>query len=311
MGAKSYVLNLSENVRRSLDYKRRNGEWGGKAPLGYLNARDANNRATIIRDPERAFLIRMLFEEYAKGCYSISGDLVRMAREWELRNKTPKGGFLSASQIQHILMNPFYCGEMRVKGKFYSHIYEPLIGRDLFDRCEAVRLGKLRRTTTHYSENPFVFRGLITCGVSGRTVTSDLKKGKHIYLNCRDPANPAKKLFVPEGGVLAQIKAVFRSIQVPERLLDALLVHMKASHEAENHFHCETITGLRKEHDHVRERLAVLLDVRLDQSITQDEYDKKAREMKVRQTEIAVQIEQHQDGDDTFRTTLESLISVA
>ena len=26
MGAKSYVLNLSENVRRSLEYKRRNGD---------------------------------------------------------------------------------------------------------------------------------------------------------------------------------------------------------------------------------------------------------------------------------------------
>ena len=37
MGAKSYVLNLSENVRRSFEYKRRNGEWGGKAPLGYLH----------------------------------------------------------------------------------------------------------------------------------------------------------------------------------------------------------------------------------------------------------------------------------
>src|SRR5262245_52945109 len=36
MGAKSYVLNLSENVRRSLEYKRRNGEGGGKAQLGYL-----------------------------------------------------------------------------------------------------------------------------------------------------------------------------------------------------------------------------------------------------------------------------------
>jgi DNA invertase Pin-like site-specific DNA recombinase len=39
MGAKSYVLNLSENVRRSLEYKRRNGEWGGKAPLGYSSVR--------------------------------------------------------------------------------------------------------------------------------------------------------------------------------------------------------------------------------------------------------------------------------
>src|SRR5260370_13190020 len=108
MGAKSDVLNLSENRRRSLEYKRRNGECGGNAPLGYLNQRDANNKSTLIHDPERAFLVRMLFEEYAKGCLSISGDLVRMARESGLRNKNRKGGTLSPSQIQHILMNPFY-----------------------------------------------------------------------------------------------------------------------------------------------------------------------------------------------------------
>jgi hypothetical protein len=46
-------------------------------------------------------------------------------------------------------------------------------------------------------------------------------------------------------------------------------------------------------------------------SITQDEYDKKARELKDRQTEIALRIEQHQKGEGDFRTTLESLISLA
>jgi hypothetical protein len=45
--------------------------------------------------------------------------------------------------------------------------------------------------------------------------------------------------------------------------------------------------------------------------ITQDEYDRKARELKERQSEIGVRIEQHQDGEGAFRTTLESLISVA
>ena len=216
MGAKSYVLNLSENVKRSLEYKRRNGEWGGKAPLGYLNERDAGNKSQLVRDPERAFVVRMLFEEYAKGCHSISGDLVRRAREWGLRNKTRKGGFLSASQIQQILMNPFYYGEMRIKGKLYPHNYPPLISRELFDRCEAVRLGKARQSAVRYSEKPFVFRGLLTCAVSGRAVTSDIKKGRHIYLICRDPADPSKKLFVPESKVLTQIEAVFRSIQIPK-----------------------------------------------------------------------------------------------
>jgi site-specific DNA recombinase len=45
--------------------------------------------------------------------------------------------------------------------------------------------------------------------------------------------------------------------------------------------------------------------------ITQDEYDRKARELKERQTEIALRIEQHQQGEGDYRTTLESLISLA
>lgn len=48
-----------------------------------------------------------------------------------------------------------------------------------------------------------------------------------------------------------------------------------------------------------------------DRRITRDEYDKKARELKERQVELALRIEQHQAGEGTFRTTLESLISVA
>ena len=45
--------------------------------------------------------------------------------------------------------------------------------------------------------------------------------------------------------------------------------------------------------------------------ITQGDYDKKARELKERQAEIAARIEQHQQGDAEYRTTLESLISLA
>ena len=60
-----------------------------------------------------------------------------------------------------------------------------------------------------------------------------------------------------------------------------------------------------------RRQLSTLLDLRLDKSITRDEYDKKARELKERQTEIALRIEQHQQGDEGYRATLETLISVA
>lgn len=154
MGAKSYAISLSENVRRSLEYKRRNGEWGSIAPLGYLNVRDAQGKSTLILDPERAFLIRKLFTEYAGGCYSISGDMTRLAKQWGLTNKSKSKSPVAASQIHTILQNPFYYGEMIVKGKSYPHKYEPIIDKELFDRCEAVRLGNTR--TQHPRRLSFV-----------------------------------------------------------------------------------------------------------------------------------------------------------
>ena len=45
--------------------------------------------------------------------------------------------------------------------------------------------------------------------------------------------------------------------------------------------------------------------------ITAQDYDKKARELKERQTEIGLRIEQHQKGDGDYRMTVESLISLA
>ena len=116
---------------------------------------------------------------------------------------------------------------------------------------------------------------------------------------------------MPEATVLDQVKVVFRSIQIPPKFLNALLAHMKASHEAENQFHRDAITRLRHEYDRVRGRLAVLLDLRLDKSITGDEYDRKARVLKGQQTEITLRIEQHQKGEGDYRTTLETLISLA
>ena len=50
---------------------------------------------------------------------------------------------------------------------------------------------------------------------------------------------------------------------------------------------------------------------RARRGITGDEYDKKARELKERYLELAMRIEQHQKGESVYRTTLESLISVA
>jgi site-specific DNA recombinase len=311
MGAKAYVLNLSENVRRSLDFKVKNGEWGGKAPIGYLNVRDAEGRGNIVPDPARAPIIRSLFEAYARGGKSISGDLVHMAAEAGLRNKTRASGGVSASQIQHMLLNPFYYGEMRVKGRIQRHKYLPLIDRALFEQCQAVMQGRNRPTASRYSDKPFLFKGLLHCGVSGRVVTSDVKKGRHVYLICRDPADPSRKLFVPEADVLEQVKTALGRLAIEPKLVAALSAHMRESLAAEQDFHASAIEALRRRADGERKRLANLLDMRLDGAISAGEYESKAGELRARLAETTAEIARHEQGDEAFRETMEAVLNIA
>src|SRR3990172_426237 len=62
--SKYYVDNLSENVKRGIRHKLRNGIWPAWAPLGYVNDKNARN---IVVDKERAKFIRKTFEMYATG----------------------------------------------------------------------------------------------------------------------------------------------------------------------------------------------------------------------------------------------------
>lgn len=56
--AQSYTDQLSDNVRRSIHFKVRNGEWCGMAPLGYLNAVDGNTgKATVIPNTFTSFAV--------------------------------------------------------------------------------------------------------------------------------------------------------------------------------------------------------------------------------------------------------------
>ena len=66
--SKYYVDNLSENIRRGVRQKLKNGLWPNMAPLGYMNG----TAKTIVVDPPKALLIKKSFELYASGRYSLA-----------------------------------------------------------------------------------------------------------------------------------------------------------------------------------------------------------------------------------------------
>lgn len=114
------------------------GKYQTKAPCGYLNY-----NKDIIVDTERAPLIKKMFEMYATGCYSIRSlqQFVKDMNLCSVRSKSHEP--LGRETIWNMLKNPFYYGEMRIRGEIMPHRYEPIISKALFEQVQEVLSGIL------------------------------------------------------------------------------------------------------------------------------------------------------------------------
>ena len=172
--ANQYIRDLSTNVKRGNKTKLEKGELPGPAPIGYLD-----NLATKKKeiDPVKAPLIKMAFELYATGGYSLK-EVNNLVYDKGLRTK---GGLrISKSQFDHILRNPFYSGIIKRNGQFYPGQHQPVVSKQLFEDVQNVLSGKSRpRPKTHF----FPVRGFMFCHSCGCLLTASIKKG-HTYYYC-------------------------------------------------------------------------------------------------------------------------------
>lgn len=310
--AKTYVGNLRDNVKRSIDYNTKRGVWQSQAPLGYLNRRDDNNKPIIVIDPERAPGIQRLFTEYASGLYTI-GELVKNATEWGLTNKLSKKPITKAA-IFNILNNPFYYGMMKVKGILYPHIYQPIIDKELFDKCQDIMNGKNRKRFK-YAERPYIFRGLIKCADCGCAISSDTKtkpNGKtYTYLSCSHFKGNCTQPAVNEEALLQQIQdEVLSKLSIPRNIMQDIAECLANVSRAENTYLLDEMDKLRKKQDALVAKRSRLLDLLIGETITQEEYSDKKNEIEEELHSVKVRLEAHSKADSTFITTVESLFTI-
>lgn len=307
--AESYVLSLSDNVKRSLQYKRNNGCWTHDAPIGYINCIDTvTGKSTVKIDKERAYLVKKAFETYSSGASSL-GDIKEMLRSWGLTNKRT-GTPLSKAQVHNMLKNSFYYGLMVIEDKVYAHKHGAIIDKATFDKCQEVMQGWHKQPFKH-SEIPFVFRGLIKCGYCGCTISTQRKKEKYNYLSCSKYKGNCDAVMVKEEIILEQVKDIFKKLVIPQNVLDKITVYLQNSLEAKKDYQKNEIELLQKEASATQRKLDTLLEMRLSQSITTSEYDKKARELKQRQLEINERQKFHLEADEKFTVTLTTLLDLA
>lgn len=311
--SKYYSDAISDNVKRVFEQKRRNGEWIGKPRLGYLNSKDENGKRTIIIDHERQHIITRMFELYATGNQSYEA-IRRLVIDMGLRSLN--GNELSKSCIENILKDSFYCG-IAVSKKYgaYSHKYPLIITKELFDRCQDIRLAKKQRLQKSISRD-FVFRGLLTCKHCGCSMTPELKTKKSgktfIYYSCTNAKRTCHRQYVPEKQLLEPVYAVLdRFAGISQQTQEMLVQELRKSTEAEITFHKLQVNRIRNEYEKIDKKNSLLLETFLDQSITKDIYDKKHQEYSDKLQLLNIELSEHTKANYDYQTTVASVLNVA
>lgn len=186
--AEFYSQNLATEINKGMGQKVKAGGTPTLAPIGYLNIRevvDGREIRTIAIDPDRAPLVRLAFQLYGTGNYSLSELADELAVLGLTTRPTPKrlAKPLSVGLLSRVLHNRYYVGTVTYKGAEYQGRHQPLIDQELFDRVQAVLLahdlsGEKHRIHDHY------LKGSVVCGRCLSRLCLTNAKGRYLYFFC-------------------------------------------------------------------------------------------------------------------------------
>ena len=307
MLAENYTNCISDNVKRSFEKKLKEGTILAAAPVGYINT-IKNGVKTVLPDPDRADKVRAMFKCYASGSLSIR-DMAEYAKSIGLVYKTGKP--LSRSQIHLMLHNPFYYGEMKVKGKLYPHIYEPLISKQLFNRCNKVA-SKPHGETQSKARKSFLLSGMVRCAKCGHLYSPYLAKGKYPFL--QPPTTRTQNCVhynIPEKLIMDAYEENLREMHWNKQQLNNLLKLIEEKKQSDLDNRDNLLIELRAKEKAIKDKKARLLDLFLSGGIDQEAYETKDKELAIELEEISYKKQDMNKDIKIFYDNIIKMIKIA
>ena len=275
--SKYYVDNLSENIKRGIRQKLRNGIWPAWAPLGYKNDKE---RRYIVVDKEKAKCIRKAFELYATGKYPLS-EIRKIINAAGLVGKKDK--VLSVSNYQYMLKNPIYYGVIRYNGEIYDGKHEPIITKKLFDRVQEVMRQKSKPKGKKLK--PYIYRGVFRCGECGCFITTETQKGYN-YLRCTKRKIACFQPYTREEKVTEQIRTEIQKVSLCSTWAEKCIAELEQEQTEKAQAESSFAQKMRDELAEIECKLDTLLDLVLDSRISQEEYANKKHKLINRKKEL-------------------------
>lgn len=210
--------NRGINVKRGLRTRVEMGLWPGIAPLGYLNEKRIDRKCQVTIDPDRAPIVKKMYEKVAYEKWS--GRKIHQWLKFELNFKSVGNHNVALGNIYRALSNPFYYGVFeypKKSGNWYTGKHEPIIEKELFDKVQE----QLKRDDIHRQSKEFAFTKLMVCGLCGSGISAEekykvLKDGttaKYIYYGCgRSKDRHCKCQYLREEELVEQLLKVLDQI---------------------------------------------------------------------------------------------------
>jgi DNA invertase Pin-like site-specific DNA recombinase len=291
--AKNYIDNLSEETRKGMIEKAKQGIWPSFAPPGYRNVIDPDGKRTIEPDPVDGPIITRLFERFAKGDVSIK----MVAREFT----TIRGRRFFPAQIHQALRKRIYTGDFDFDGVTYRGTYSPLVSRETWERVQTILDGRTS-SRSRQRKRQFTLAGLIRCGHCGCLMVGELKKGRYVYYHCTEGRGRCDDPYIREEKLLAEMAHAVQQLVIAPDTLEWLEATATESDKTECGVRDQVLRQLKAERDRLQARVETMYLDRLDGRITAEFFDQKSKEWREHLKQIDGRIEQLVTSDIRSRS---------
>ncbi len=178
----------AQRVRLGMKRKAEVGGTTGRAPIGYRNVTtmvDDRPVKLVEIDPDRASYIVEAFTLYATGDWGLISLLDHLTEEGLRTRASAKVASkpVALSQLHRMLRNPYYRGDIVVKGVTYPGRHKELVNLELFQRVQDV-LTAHGKSAEHDRIHKHPLKGLLWCGFCGARLGLAVVRRKYDYFYC-------------------------------------------------------------------------------------------------------------------------------
>ncbi len=205
--AEYYSNNLATEVKKGLRQKHENGGTPHKPPIGYLSKREliaGKDIRGVIVDPDRAPLIKMAFNLYSTGEWSLIGLAEHLEEEglrYPATARYPERP-VRHNRLNEILRNPYYRGIVSWDGRRFPGRHTPLIDDNTFDRVQ-VLLSAARICGDRPQIHEHYLRATVVCDRCGGRLLygrHQSRSGRHYeYFSCTNRAARHRRVLCESG----------------------------------------------------------------------------------------------------------------